>query len=98
MIGIAAAQAACMARLFRCSVLAALATSCGGGAPHDLQVMSYTPTGSIEKIAPIEIKFDRPVVAPHQIGMALDASAAAATAKITPAHGPPIAWKGFWKD
>ena len=67
-----------------------LVAGCGSNAPRDLQVMSYAPRGTIDKVEPIEIKLDRPVVAADMVGKppAPDAIAIA----------PALAWKGYWQD
>ena len=72
-------------------ILGLLLAGCGGGGPHrDLQVMAYSPQGSIEKAELVEIKFDKPVVEDALVGKA----AAAGSVEITPA----IPWKGYWQD
>ncbi|MGE5185074.1 MAG: alpha-2-macroglobulin family protein, partial [Acidobacteriota bacterium] len=77
-------------RLSRLCVLL-LAAGCGSSpAPHDLQVMSYSPQGAVDKAQPVEIRFDKPVVGEDMIGK----PAAATSVVIAPA----IAWKGFWQD
>nr|HEX4318707.1 MG2 domain-containing protein [Kofleriaceae bacterium] len=53
--------------------------------------MSYSPRGTVDSAtAPVAITFDKPVVAPAQVGKPADPR----TVTITPA----IAWKGFWRD
>ncbi|HEY4182337.1 MAG TPA: MG2 domain-containing protein [Kofleriaceae bacterium] len=69
---------------------ALLVTGCGGNQKSDLQVMSYTPSGSVEKTEPVEIKFDKPVVDEAMVGKPADPAAVAIT--------PAVAWKGFWQD
>lgn len=64
--------------------------SCGGGPHRDLQVMSYTPQGPIDRASPIEIKFDRPAVSEALIGK----PAAPGSVVIAPAIG----WNGYWRD
>ncbi|CAN5815994.1 hypothetical protein BH11MYX2_BH11MYX2_03280 [soil metagenome] len=74
----------------RLLVGALLVAGCGGNQKGDLQVMSYTPSGSIEKTEPVEIKFDKPVVDEAMVGKPADPT----TVAITPA----VPWKGFWQD
>jgi len=73
--------------------IAGLLTSllgCGGSAKPDVQVMSYAPQGAVDKAEPVEIKFDKPVVAEAMVGKPADPG----TVRIEPA----FAWKGFWQD
>ncbi|HEX4417347.1 MAG TPA: Ig-like domain-containing protein, partial [Kofleriaceae bacterium] len=67
---------------------------CGGASPHDLQVMSYAPRGALEHAAPVEIKFDKPVVDAALVGTPI----APGTVTIAPAAGKAIQWKGHWQD
>ena len=71
-------------------VLGVVLAGCGGTPPHELQVMSFAPQGTVTQPSPVEIKFDKPVVEEALVGKpaALDSVA------ITPA----TAWKGFWHD
>jgi uncharacterized protein YfaS (alpha-2-macroglobulin family) len=71
-------------------VFAMASGGCGGGTPHDLQVMSYSPQGPVDRPGPVEIKFDKPVVDEAMVGK----PAAPGTVAITPA----TEWKGFWHD
>lgn len=71
-------------------VLAMAFGGCGGGTHHDLQVMSYTPQGPVDKPGPVEIKFDKPVVDEAMVGKPAEPGAVAIT--------PATAWKGFWHD
>jgi len=71
-------------------VLAMAFGGCGGSPHHDLQVMSYTPQGPIDKVGPVEIKFDKPVVDEAMVGKPAEPGAVAIT--------PATAWKGFWQD
>ncbi len=64
--------------------------ACGSSTPHDLQVMSYSPQGAVDKVQPVEIRFDKPVVGDDMIGKP------AAPTSVTIA--PSIAWKGYWQD
>lgn len=59
------------ARMFWVVVLACLA-ACGGKAAPKLHVVAQAPGAQAEqRDAPIRISFDRPVVAPHEVGQAL---------------------------
>ena len=71
-------------------LLGVLPGACGGSTHRDLQVMSYTPQGSVDLPGPVEIKFDKPVVDEAMVGKPV----APGSAAITPA----IAWNGFWRD
>src|ERR1041384_108405 len=73
-----------------CGVLGWSITRCGGSPHHDLRVMSYTPQGSIEHAASVEIKFDQPVVDEAMVGKPVEPG----SVTIAPA----ITWKGFWRD
>ncbi|MDX2093332.1 MAG: MG2 domain-containing protein [Kofleriaceae bacterium] len=72
-------------------VLAAVA-GCGGAKAEkgDLQVMSFSPQGSVDKAEPVEIRFDKPVVDESMVGK----PASPVSVVISPA----ITWKGFWQD
>ncbi|MGE0400680.1 MAG: alpha-2-macroglobulin [Kofleriaceae bacterium] len=70
-----------------------LVAACGGGqqpAKTDLQVMSYGPQGPVDKAEPVEIKFDKPVVAEAMVGKPADPLAVAIS--------PSVPWKGYWQD
>ncbi len=77
---------------FRVSLAAsvALGVACGGSKKGDLQVMSYAPSGPVDKAEAVEIRFDKPVVDEAQVGKPADAT--------TVSISPKIAWKGFWQD
>ncbi|MGE3546474.1 MAG: MG2 domain-containing protein, partial [Kofleriaceae bacterium] len=71
-------------------VLTALVPGCGGGGPRDLQVMSFSPQGAIDKTEPLEIRFDKPVVDEAMVGT-----------RVSPeliTIGPSVEWNGFWQD
>jgi uncharacterized protein YfaS (alpha-2-macroglobulin family) len=74
------------------AALAVLVTSCGGTTPphRDLQVMAFSPQGSLDAPRPVEIKFDQPVVAEAMVGKPADPAAVAIV--------PATPWKGFWQD
>lgn len=63
---------------------------CGGSPRGDLQVMSYTPQGPIDKAEAVEIKFDKPVVDEAMVGKPADPAALLISPRVT--------WKGFWQD
>lgn len=63
---------------------------CGGNPHRDLQVMSYTPEGSIEGAESIVIRFDKPVVEDALVSQAPDPSMIAVS--------PEFPWKGYWQD
>src|SRR5262245_60776838 len=63
---------------------------CGGSPHRDLQVMSYTPQGSVDHAGSVEIRFDKPVVDEAMVGKPV----AAASVSIMPAIG----WDGFWHE
>jgi uncharacterized protein YfaS (alpha-2-macroglobulin family) len=71
-------------------VLALTAAACGGHSHNELQVMSFSPQGAIDKVEAVEIRFDRPAIGEDLVGK----PAAPGSIEITP-H---IAWKGFWQD
>ena len=78
--------------LLPATLLAALA-ACGGGSPHapvDLKVMAFSPTAPIDKIEPISIKFDKPVVDDRSVGNTADPGSVTIV--------PELQWRGFWKD
>ena len=64
--GIAAARRPVMrlpARLLTLSSLSSLwLVGCGGSPHRELQVMSYTPQGSVDHAGSVGIRFDKPVV------------------------------------
>lgn len=67
--------------------------TCGGNTPHEgnaLHVLSYAPHGPVEAAQPVQIQFDRPVVAADMVGKPADPT----TVKVTPA----FPWTGVWKD
>ena len=68
----------------------ALLLSCGGNPHRDVQVMSYSPEGAIEKAETIVIRFDKPVVAEALVSKPADPK----TVVVTPA----FRWSGFWQD
>ncbi|MBA2541843.1 MAG: Ig-like domain-containing protein, partial [Deltaproteobacteria bacterium] len=71
----------------------ALLLSCGGGGSprsRELQVLSFAPSGVIEKAETIVIRFDEPVVDEGAVSKTVDQ----AVVKISPA----FAWNGFWQD
>ncbi|MGE0549418.1 MAG: alpha-2-macroglobulin [Kofleriaceae bacterium] len=65
-------------------------SSCGGGGPRDLHVMSFSPQGPIDKTEPLEIRFDKPVIDAAMVGTPVSPG--------TVTIGPEVAWKGFWQD
>ena len=71
-------------------MLAPLLACGGGGKKADLQVMSFTPQGQVDKAEAVEIRFDKPVVDEAMVGK----PAAPDTVQMTPA----VAWKGHWQD
>ncbi|MCW5802873.1 MAG: hypothetical protein KIT31_10845 [Deltaproteobacteria bacterium] len=70
--------------------LLALSCSGGGAVQRDVQVMSYTPTGSVDRAEAIVIRFDKPIVGDALVGKPADPH--------TVSVSPPFAWKGFWQD
>lgn len=70
--GIAAARRPVMrlpARLLTLSSLSSLwLVGCGGSPHRELQVMSYTPQGSVDHAGSVEIRFDKPVVDEAMVG------------------------------
>jgi alpha-2-macroglobulin len=72
-------------------VMVAASLSCGSPRqPTDLHVLSYSPTGEQASAAPIEVRFDKPVIEESEVGKP------AATDSLTLA--PPVPWKGYWQD
>lgn len=70
---------------------AATTVSCGGTPPRiDLTVTAFSPTAPIDRPAPIEVRFDQPVVEADQVGRPVDPG----TVAITPA----VPWQGHWQD
>src|SRR5579862_995522 len=86
--GIAGAMAAHM-RFLRSLALVWVA-ACGSNQPHDLQVMSYSPQGEVDKVQPVEIRFDKPVVGELEVGK----PAPQTSVKVE----PEFPWKGYWQD
>ncbi len=72
------------------AVAIAAATGCGPGAHHDLSVTTFSPSKTSDGHAPIEIRFDRPVIEEAQIGAAVDDHALTLR--------PATAWHGHWQD
>jgi len=72
------------------SLALVLVAACGSGTPHDLQVMSYSPQGEVDKVQPVEIHFDKPVVGELEVGK----PAAQTSVKVE----PEFPWKGYWQD
>jgi uncharacterized protein YfaS (alpha-2-macroglobulin family) len=64
--------------------------ACGSSTPHDLQVMSFSPQGDVDKVQPVEIHFDKPVVSESEVGK----PAASTSVKVE----PEFPWKGYWQD
>lgn len=64
--------------------------SCGGRPHRDLQVMSFSPQGSLDAPRPLEIKFDKPVVPEALVGKPAEPHAIVIV--------PAAPWKGFWQD
>jgi uncharacterized protein YfaS (alpha-2-macroglobulin family) len=67
-----------------------LLAACGSSTPHDLQVMSFSPTGDVDKVQPVEIHFDKPVVSEAEVGK----PASPGSVKVE----PEFPWKGYWHD
>jgi hypothetical protein len=70
--------------------IAAILAGCGSSPARDLQVVSWSPEGAIERVEPVEIRFDRAVVESTLVGQS------AAPTSIS--FAPPIAWRGTWRD
>ncbi|MEO8699520.1 MAG: MG2 domain-containing protein, partial [Kofleriaceae bacterium] len=71
----------------------ALLLSCGGPRPagnRELQVLAFSPEGTIDKAEQITIRFDKPVVAESAVGKPADPA--------TVAVSPAFTWSGFWQD
>ena len=71
----------------------AVALSCGGGTSprsRELQVMSFAPSGVIDKAETIVIRFDEPVVDEALVSKTADQT----LVKVSPL----FAWSGFWQD
>ncbi|HVV88583.1 MAG TPA: Ig-like domain-containing protein [Kofleriaceae bacterium] len=72
------------------AALLAAAAGCGPGAHHDLAVTTFSPARTSDGRAPIEIRFDRPVVDETQVGTSVD------DRSLTLAPAAP--WHGRWED
>jgi alpha-2-macroglobulin len=72
------------------SAAAAALLSCGGPPRRDLTVTAWSPSDAIDGDAPIEVRFDRPVVEDGQVGAAVDPRSVDVT--------PPVRWTGHWLD
>jgi uncharacterized protein YfaS (alpha-2-macroglobulin family) len=71
----------------------AVALSCGGGTTprsRELQVMSFAPSGVIDKAETIVIRFDEPVVDEALVSKTADQTLVSVS--------PAFAWSGFWQD
>jgi len=80
-----------MSWLLRSSALSmSIALACGGPTKPDVQVMSFTPSGTIDKAETIVIRFDKPVIDVKLVSKPADPR----TVTVSPA----FAWTGFWQD
>ncbi len=71
-------------------LLAAATASCGTPPARDLHVLSYSPSGDQAAATPIEVRFDKPVIAEREVGK----PAASDVVALSPA----VPWKGYWQD
>lgn len=68
-----------------------LAGSCGGGGVHnDVQVMSYSPKGTVDRAESVVIRFDKPVIPKVLVSKPVDPRDVAIT--------PSFTYKGYWQD
>jgi alpha-2-macroglobulin len=72
------------------AAFAAVVASCGAQARRDLMVTAWSPAEPVDDSAPIEVRFDRPVVDAGEVGGAVDPDAIAVS--------PAVAWTGHWQD
>lgn len=72
------------------AVVIAATTGCGPAPHRDLSVVSFSPSRTSDGHAPIEIRFDRPVIEEAHIGTAID--------EHTLTLRPATPWHGHWQD
>ncbi len=74
----------------RSALLLAALTSCSATVRNDVQVMSYSPQGPVDRAEPIVIRFDKPVVPESEVSKSVDEDDVAVS--------PAFEWKGYWQD